>query len=242
MRLEPPVPVSREEYTVNVRDIEPLLQGYAMKTKPWPDATITLRDGSEMYVREAKVEESLALMEYVKRVMFEADHDFYDIVGARVYAELLGWYRKRIKDPYVLVGMIDGELAGLVNGRLMNEDINISHHTMTFRRGGRVGAALFYCKAYYAFEVLKQKEFWSTYESYNGWRIGFLGMAQPSYPWPDVQHELGGARVYYVTKKYWKQAIKEYAQQLVGSPLNFDVPKEVVEINKEIQFPKDVTV
>ncbi len=241
MRLEPPVPVSREEYTVNVRDIEPLLQGYGMDMAPWPNATIKLRTGETMFIREAKVEEAKTLMQYVRRVM-DSEHDFYDIVGARVYAELLGWYRKRLKDPYVMIGMIDGELAGLVNGRLMNEDINISHHTMTFKRGGRLGAALFYCKAYYAFEVLGQKEFWSTYESYNGWRIGFLGMAQPSYPWPDVQHELGGARVYYVTKKYWDRAIKDYSEQLVGSPLNFDVSDEIIEANKEIKLPDDVTV
>jgi hypothetical protein len=241
MRLEPPVKVTREEYTINVRDIEPLLQAPPMDMKPWPPATIVLRDGAQMFIREAKVDEAPILMSYVKQVM-QVDHDFYDIVGARVYAELLGWYRKRIKDPYVLVGMIDGELAGLVNGRLMDEDIHISHHTMTFRRGGRVGAALFYCKAYYAFEILGNKEFWSTYESYNGWRIGFLGMAQPSYPWPEYQHELGGARVYYVTKKYWDQAIKQYAEQLVGSPLKFDVPQEVIEANKEIKLPDEVTV
>jgi hypothetical protein len=241
MRLEPPVPVTREEYTLNVRDIEPLLQGYPMDKKPWPAATIKLQTGEEMYIREAKIEEAKILMQYVRKVM-DVEHDFYDIVGARVYAELLGWYRKRIKDPYVMIGMIDGKLAGLVNGRLMNEDINISHHTMTFSRGGRLGAALFYCKAYYAFEILGQKEFWSTYESYNGWRIGFLGMAQPSYPWPDVQHELGGARVYYVTKKYWDQAIKKYSEQLVGSALNFDVPNGVIKANEKLVLPDEVTV
>ena len=79
-----------------------------------------------------------------------------------------------------MIGMIDGKLAGLVNGRLMNEDINIIHPTMTFDCGGRLGAALFYCEAYYAFEILGQNGFWSTYESYDGWRIGFLGMAQPT--------------------------------------------------------------
>lgn len=241
MRLEPPVPVSREEIVLNVRDIEPLLQGYPMEKAPWPAATIKLRTGKTMYIREAKMEEAKILMSYVRQVM-DVEHDFYDIVGARVYAELLGWYRKRIKDPYVLVGMIDGKLAGLVNGRLMNEDINISLHTMTFERGGRLGAALFYCKAYYAFEILGQKEFWSTYESYNGWRIGYLGMAQPSYPWPDVQHELGGARVYYVTKKYWDQAIKRYSEDLVGDSLNFDVPDEIIKENESLVLPDDVTV
>lgn len=48
-------------------------------------------------------------------------------------------------------------------------------------------------------------------------------MAQPSYPWPDVQHELGGANVYYVTKKYWDHVVKDYVRQMVGADLNFDV-------------------
>jgi hypothetical protein len=241
MRLEPPVPVSQEEYKLNVRDVEPLLQGYPMIVKPWPPATIKLRSGETIYIREARLEEAKTLLAFVHKVM-DVERDFYDIVGARVYAELLGWYRKRIKDPYVMVGIIEGKLAGLVNGRLMNEDINISHHTMTFHRGTRLGAAMFYCKAYYAFEILGQKEFWSTYESYNGWRIGYLGMAQPSYPWPDVQHELGGARVYYVTKKYWDQAIKNYAEQMVGSALNLDVPEKVIRANETFALPETVSV
>ncbi len=241
MRLEPPVKVTREQLIIDVAELEPLLQGPALEMKPWPPATIQIRDGRTMLVREPRMDEIKTLMEYVKKVM-DVEHDFYDVVGARVYAELLGLYRKRIKDPYLMIGMIDGQLAGLVNGRLMNEDINISHHTMTFMRGGRVGAALFYCKAYYAFEILDQKEFWSTYESYNGWRIGGLGMAQPSYPWPDVQHELGGAKVYYVTRKYWDSTIKKYARQMVGSDLNFDVPDEVLEINKTVPMPGEVTV
>ncbi len=94
----------------------------------------------------------------------------------------------------------------------MNEDINISLHTMALARGGRIGAIMYYVKTYYAFEILGNKEFWATYESYNGWHRWGLGMAQPSYPWPEYQHELGGARVYYVTKKYWDASIKDYVQ------------------------------
>jgi hypothetical protein len=67
-------------------------------------------------------------------------------------------------------------------------------------------------------------------------------MAQPSYPWPDVQHELGGARVYYVTKKYWDLAIKKYSEQLVGSELNFDVPDKVIKANEKLVVPDEVTV
>ena len=34
----------------------------------------------------------------------KVEHDFYDIVGVRVYAEILAVPRKRIKDPFTLVG------------------------------------------------------------------------------------------------------------------------------------------
>jgi hypothetical protein len=241
MKLEPPVKVTRDKLILDVSEIEPLLQGPAMELKPWPAATVLMRDGRTMLVRAAQLDEVPVLLEYVKKVM-QFEHDFYDVVGARVYAELLGWYRKRIKDPYVMVGMIDGQLAGLVNGRVMNEDINISHHTLTLMRGGRIGAILFYCKAYYAFEILGNTEFWSTYESYNGWHIGSIAMAQPSYPWPEYQHELGGARVYYVTKEYWDQSIKNYARQMGGSDLNFDVPDKIVKANETIPPPGDITV
>jgi hypothetical protein len=212
-----------------------------MDLKPWPGAMVALKDGRTLYIRQARMEEAPKLMGYMKRVM-EVEHDFYDIVGARVYAEILGWYRNRLKDPYTLVGLIDGQLAGFCNGRLMNEDINISLHTMALARGGRIGAIMYYAKVHYAFEILGNKEFWATYESYNGWHRWGLGMAQPSYPWPEVQHELGGARVYYVTKKYWDASIKNYIRQMAGTDLNFNVPEAVVKVNEDMRIPDEVTV
>ncbi len=242
MRLEPPEKVTEEQITLDVREIEPILQAPAMDLKPWPGAMIQLKDGRLMYIREATREEAPQMMAYMKRVM-EADHDFYDVVGARVYAELIGWYRNRLKDPYCLVGLIDGVWVGLANGRLLNENVNISLHTMALARGGRIGAIMYYAKAYYAFEILGNKEWWATYESYNGWRRWGLGMAQPTYPWPEYQHELGGARVYYVTKKYWDAVVKNYARQMVGSDLVFDkIPAELVEINSVMHIPELVLV
>lgn len=241
MRLEPPEKVTEETISFDVREIEPLLQAPAMDLKPWPEAMITLKDGRIMYIREAKLEEAPMMMEYIKRVM-EADHDFYDVVGARVYAELMGWYRKRLKDPYVLVGLIDGLWVGFANGRLLSEDINISLHTLALVRGGRIGAIMYYAKAYYGFEFLGNKEWWATYESYNGWARWGVGMAQPSYPWPEYQHELGGARVYYVTKKYWDKVVKAYVRQMVGADLVFDVPDKVKKANEVIHAPEEVLV
>jgi hypothetical protein len=241
MYIEPPEKVSQEQITIDVREIEPLLQAPPMDLKPWPGATIALKDGRTMYIREAKLEEAPMMIAYMKRVM-ETEHDFYDVVGARVLAELLGWQRKRLKDPYVLVGLIDGQWVGFANGRLMNADINISLHTMALARGGRIGAIMYYAKAYYGFEILGNKEWWATYESYNGWHRWGLGMAQPSYPWPEYQHELGGARVYYVTKKYWDTTIKNYVHQMVGADLNFNVPDSIVKANEKMIAPEEVLV
>jgi hypothetical protein len=147
-----------------------------------------------------------------------------------------------LKDPYQLVGLIDGEWVGFANGRLVSEEINISLHTMALARGGRIGAIMYYAKAFYGFEILRNNEFRATYESYNGWHRWGLGMAQPTYPWPDVQHELGGATVYYVTRKYWESTIKNYVQQMVGADLVFEVPQATIDANAVMRIPAEVGV
>jgi hypothetical protein len=237
MRLDPPTKVSHQQITLDVAEIEPLLQGPAMKFKPFEPAMVTLKDGRKMVIREARLDEAPKMLEYVRKVM-DIDHDFYDIVGARVYAEILGWYRKRLKDPYHLLGLIDGMWVGLANGRLFDEKVNISLHSLALARGGRIGATMYYAKASYAFDTLGQEEWWATYESYNGWHRWGLGMAQPSYPWPEHQHELGGAKIYYITKKYWDTTIKDYLRQMIGGELIRPVPKDLLEKNANIlKFP-----
>lgn len=241
MKFELPEKASVETLEIDAREVEAMLQGPKLDLKPWPGAQVKLKDGRILFIREARLEEAPKMLTYMEKIM-HVDHDFYDIVGARVYAEILGWYRSRLKDPYTLVGLIDGKWAGFANGRLMNEDINISLHTMALLRGGRIGAVMYYAKAYYGFEILGNKEWWATYESYNGWMRWGLGMAQPSYPWPDVQHELGGAKVYYVTKKYWDQLIKQYVRQMAGADLDFNVSDEVRKANEELIVPDEILV
>jgi hypothetical protein len=241
MRLEPPVKVSEEQLTIDVREIEPLLQAPPMNLPPFPEAMIKLRDGRMMYIRQATLDDVPAMLGYMKKIM-EVEHDFFDIVGVRCYAEILGWARSRIKDPFTLIGMIDGVWAGFANGRMMNEDIAISLHTMTMARRGRIGWAMYYAKTYYALEIAGANEWWSTFESYNGWRMAGLEMAQPSYPWPEYQHELGGARVFYVTKKYWDSTVKEFAKQMIGSDLDFKVTDEVRKKNEKFSVPDEVVV
>jgi hypothetical protein len=241
VKFELPTKASQEVLEIDAREIEAMLQGPKLNIPAFPEAMLKLKDGRTLYIREAKVEEVPAMLSYMEKLM-KVDHDFYDIVGSRVYSEILGWKRKRLKDPYTLVGLIDGVWAGFANGRLMNEDINISLHTMALIRGGRIGAAMYYAKAYYGFEIIGSKEWWATYESYNGWMRWGLGMAQPSYPWPDVQHELGGAKVYYVTKKYWDSTVKQYVRQMVGADLDFNVTDEVRKANEKFIVPEEVLV
>jgi hypothetical protein len=241
MKLQPPVKVSAPTMTIDVQEIEALLQAAPMNLPPWPEATITLKDGREMYIRSAREEDAPAMLGYMEKIM-HVDHDFYDIVGVRCYAEILGWIRKRLKDPFHLLGMVDGEWIGLANGRVMNDDIALSLHTMTFARRGRIGWAMYYAKTYYAMEILKMKQWWSTFESYNGWRLAGLEMAQPTLPWPEYQHELGGARVYYVDQRLWNGGLKNYSIQMLGQDLNFNVSDEIREANKNFHVPAEVVV
>jgi hypothetical protein len=236
MKAEVPDKVSQEELTFHVSEIEPLLSGPKSQLPPFEPATIKLRDGATMVVRALRKDEAPAMLKLVRQLL-DVDHDFYDIVGVRVYAEILGWMRNRLKDSYQMVGLVDGELAAFCNGRMRDKDVGISLHTLAFRRGGAAGAAMYYVKSQYTFEVLKQKEYWSTFESYNGWKRWGLGMAQPSYPWPDVQHELGGAKVYYITQDYWQSTVRDYVKQIVKADLVRPVPKDLLDKAQTIKFP-----
>ena len=237
MKKAPPEKVSQETVTFNVNELEPLLSPPAMQIPPFEPAVVKVKSGQKMLIRPMKKEEAPLFLAYIKKLM-DVDHDFYDIVGARVYAEVLGWVRNRLKDPYQLLGLIDGHVVAFCNGRLMNENINISLHSMAFRRGLRAGAIMYYAKCDYCFETLKQKEFWATYESYNGLKRWGIGMAQPSYPWPDQQHELGGAKIFYVTKQYWDTAVKKYLEEMIQTKLERPVPAGILKQNEKIVMPE----
>ncbi|MCX5977152.1 MAG: N-acetyltransferase [Coprothermobacterota bacterium] len=245
MRKAIPEQVSQTEITFKVEEIEAILSPPDMVIKPWSPMYCDLKqkDGAKktMLIRSIERDEIPLVLPYIKRYM-DIDRDLYDVVGARVYAELLAMLRNRIKDEYFLIGTVDGELAGIANGRLLSEKINISLHTMAFMRGMNAGAVLYYAKCVYCFEVLQQEEFWATYESYNGWKRWGIGMALPTYPYPDVQHELGGARVFYLTRKYWDAYIREYTKQLAGTELLPNPLPELLEKNKQLIIPTEILV
>lgn len=180
-------------------DIESILSvDWDVPKKPYPSKVITLATGNKMVVREAKREEVPFLLDSI-RPLLTISADYYDIVSARMYAELLGWYRHRVRNEYCLVGVVDGDLAGIVNNRLFDTKTCISLHTMALRRGGRVGAHLFAAKQEHAIENLGVDEILVTAESPIGFSRWMVEWALE--PRPGVQHELGGANAYALTRE-----------------------------------------
>jgi hypothetical protein len=187
----------------SVTDLEALLRPPAMEMPPYPPKAITLASGEEMIVRQASREEMPILQKAIYPLLL-VERDYYDIVAARLYSELLAYKRYRVKDEYVLVGLIDGVLAGLVNGRLVDAKVGMSYHTLTIRRGLRVGSHLFAAKMEYHIEHCGQDEVLIVAESPIGFRRWMI-----EYPLDkkyEVQHELGGVPSWVLTRKTYLDA------------------------------------
>ncbi len=178
-------------------DLEALLRAPAIEMAEYPPKMITLANGKKMIVRQADIKDVPVLLQAVRPTL-DIPRDYYDIVGARLFAELLGWYRHRVRNEYCLVGQIEGYLVGIVNGRMVDKDIGMSYHTLAIDRGLRVGSHLFAAKMEYHIEFLDQQEVWITAESpigFRRWMIEYGLIKQEG-----VQHELGGAASYKLTR------------------------------------------
>lgn len=190
-------------------EMEKQLRPPEISLKPYPPKLITLASGEKMVVRQAKREEIGVLLGTVAPLM-GVPTDFYDIVAARMYAELLGWYRYRVANEFVLVGTIDGVIAGIVTSRHISDKLGMSYHTMTIKRGLRVGAHLFAAKMEEHIEILGEDEVYIVAESPNGfkrWMIEYQ-LEDRSALFPDVLHELGGVPTFVLTRPLW-DAVKE---------------------------------
>ncbi|MGD8997801.1 MAG: hypothetical protein PVH80_06795 [Anaerolineae bacterium] len=184
-------------------ELEALLRPPARDMPPYPPKVIVLATGKRMVVRQAERKDVAVLLEAVEPTL-DIPRDYYDIVGARVYAELLGWYRYRVRDHYCLIGQVDGILVGIVNGRMVDQDIGMSYHTLAIERGLRIGAHLFAAKMEHHLEYLGQEEVWITAESPIGYRRWMLEYGLE--PRQGVQHELGGASFYVLTREIWEES------------------------------------
>jgi len=184
-------------------------------------------------VRQVEREEVPTLLEAIAPLLW-VERDFYDIVSARLFAEMLAFKRYRVRDEYVLVGLIDGELAGIVNGRVVDAKTGMSYHTMTVRRGLRVGSHLFAAKMEYHIEHLGEEEVLIVAESPIGFRRWMI-----EYPLDkkhEVQHELGGVPSWVLTRDTYFSA----KPRLVAG--RRPVPEELLDGARTIRLPGDETV
>jgi hypothetical protein len=181
-------------------DLERRLRPPAREMPPYPPKYVVLASGQSLVIRQARRDDIPILLETVEPLA-RVRKDFYDIVASRVYAELLGQYLNRVLDPYCLVGTIDGVVASLVNGRMINSTRGMSYHTLTIHRGLRCGAHMFAAKMEYHIEHLGQREVFIVAESTIGFKRWMIEYQLESRP--DFQHELGGVPSYCLTKELY---------------------------------------
>ena len=184
-------------------DLEKILRPVDRELPPFPAKYMTLSNGQEMVIRQVDREEIPDILPHVEKLI-HVERDYYHIVAARVYAELLSYYTYRVQDEYVLIAQVDGELSAVVNGRIVNDDIGMSFHTLSMLRGLRVGAHAFAAKMEYHMDILKQKEVLIVAESpigFRRWMIEYQLEKRFHIP-----HELGGCPSWSLTKQLFDNA------------------------------------
>jgi len=183
-------------------ELEAVLRPPVIPMPPYPPKVILLANGKKMVVRQISREEVPALLKAVLPCLF-IERDYYDIVSSRLYGELLAMYRYRVKSEYCLIGQIDGYVVGAVNGRLENEKVGMSYHTLAIDRGLRIGSHLFAAKMEYHMDYMGQEEVLIVAESPIGFRRWMI--EYPLEP-TKIPHELGGGDSYRLTREIYNKA------------------------------------
>jgi len=211
--------------------LEEILRPPEKDLPPYPAKFIVLASGEKMIIRQARREEVPTLLPDVG-ALTTVERDYYDIVAARAYAELLGWLRYRVRDEYCLVGLVDGVLVGIVNGRSLSPKVGVSFHTIAMKRGLRVGAHLFAAKMEYHIEYLNQHEVYIVAESPIGFRRWMIEYGLEKRP--QVHHELGGVMSWSLTRDLY---FESKDRLVVGER---PVPEDLMEKAKTIlPVPED---
>lgn len=214
-------------------ELEQVLRPHQYDMPPYPPKVITLANGKKMVVRQAVREDVPEILKSVHPCLF-IERDYYDIVSARLYGELLAWYRHRVKSEYVILGQVDGFLVGIVNGRMETEKVGMSYHTLAIDRGLRIGSHLFAAKMEYHLEYLNQEEVLIVAESPIGFRRWMI--EYPLEP-TKVPHELGGGDSWLLTRDIYFAA---KPRLVVGDR---PVPKELMEeAEADIKFADEATI
>ena len=211
-------------------EVESYLRPPEIEMPPYPAKVVTLATGGKMVVRQVDREAVPTLLRAIKPTV-EIARDYYDVVGARLYAELIGWYRYRVRDEFCLVGQIDGLLVGIVNSRTFTPETDISLHTLAIERGLRIGAHLFASKMEYSIEYLGRQEVLITAESPIGFRRWMIEYGLEK---RDGQHELGGATPYALTREmYFKNKDRLVAGERPVPQSIMDVAEREIKIASE---------
>lgn len=184
-------------------DVEKILRPVDNPAPSFPAKYMKLADGRIMVIRQVGREDIPCLLKYVEPLI-HVERDYYDVVAARLYSELIAYYRYRVQDEYVLVAQIEGELAAIVNGRRLSPEIGMSYHTVAFRRGLRVGAHAFATKMEYHIDIMKQKEVLVVAESPIGFRRWMIEYKLEKRF--HISHELGGVPSWSLTKELFDKA------------------------------------
>lgn len=184
-------------------DLEKILRPIDHEMAPYEPKYMLLASGEAVVVRQVFRDEIPDLLKHVEPLI-HVERDFYDVVAARVYAELLGYYRYRFQDQYVLALQVDGELAAIVNGRQINPKLGLSLHTLAFRRGLRIGAHGFAAKMEYHIDTLGHDEVLVVAESPIGFRRWMLEYELEKRF--DIPHELGGVPSWALTRDLFNRA------------------------------------
>lgn len=214
-------------------ELEKVLRPIQYEMPPYPPKVITLANGKRMVVRQAEREDVPEILKSVHPCLF-IERDYYDIVSARLYGELLAWYRHRVKSAYCLMGQVDGYLVGVVNGRMETEKLGMSYHTLAIDRGLRIGSHLFAAKMEYHIEYLNQDRVLIVAESPIGFRRWMI-----EYPLEEtkIPHELGGGDSWVLTRETY---FKSKPRLVTGDrPLP---PELMDEAEQAILFADDDTI
>ncbi|PWB49850.1 MAG: hypothetical protein C3F13_18300 [Anaerolineales bacterium] len=214
-------------------ELEAVLRPEQIPMPPYPPKVIILANGKKMVVRQARREDVPVILKSVHPCMF-IERDYYDIVSARLYGELLAWYRYRVKSEYCLMGQVDGYLVGVVNGRLENPKVGMSYHTLAIDRGLRIGSHLFAAKMEYHMDFIGQEEVLIVAESPIGFRRWMI--EYPLEP-TKIPHEMGGGDSYRLTREIYNAA---KSRLVVGDrPVPQDLLEEAM---ADIKFADDDTI
>ncbi len=214
-------------------ELEAVLRPQQYDIPPYPPKVITLANGKKLVIRAIIREEIPALLKSVKPCL-TIERDYYDIVSARLYGELLAMYRYRAKTEYCLVGQVDGYVVGAANGRYETEKVGMSYHTLAIDRGLRIGSHMFAAKMEYHIEYIGHDDVLIVAESPIGFRRWMI-----EYPLEktNIPHELGGGDSYRLTREIY---LKAKPRLVVGER---PVPQDMLdEAMKDLLFADDDTI